>query len=90
MVMPCVMACSLLTQTKAHMGTNQKALQSYSSGTGWELAAIQGLTRISQHVHAVWMQTVLTKANALLQLKEVGSHSEEAPDASICACASRS
>ena len=30
-----------------------------------------------RHIHAVWMQMVITKANALLKLKEVGSHSKD-------------
>ena len=76
-------ACSSLNQTKVHTGTNRKALQSYSSGTGWESMALLGSTRISQSVHTVGMWMVLTKANALLQLKEVGSHGEDAPDTSI-------
>ena len=33
---------------------------------------------------------ILTQANALLQLKEAGSHGEDATDTSIPACALRS
>ena len=66
MVRPCMMAHSSLNQTKVHMGTNQKVLQSYGSVTGWELAALLGLTRILWHVHKVWTWMVLTKANTLL------------------------
>ena len=84
------MAHSLLNQTKVHTGTSQKVLQSYRSSTGWKLAALPGLTRISWHIHMVWMWTVLTKANALLQLKSVGSCSENTLDASIPVCALRS
>ena len=80
---PRMMTCSLLNQTKVHTSTNQKALHSYGSSTGWESAALLGLARISWSIHPVWTQTVLTKANALLLLKEVGSHGEDSPDVSI-------
>ena len=73
-----------------HLHYTIMVLQSYGSGTGWELAALLGLTRILWHVHMVWTWMVLTKANTLLQLKEVGSHSNHAPDALIPACALRS
>ena len=46
MVWPHMTTRSTLNQTKVHMGTNQRALQSYGSGTGWESAALPGLTRI--------------------------------------------
>ena len=64
-VRPCGTTRNSLNQTKVHMGTNQKALQSYGSGTGWELVALLGSARISWHVHVVWMRVVLTKANTL-------------------------
>ena len=81
---------SSLNQTKVHMGTNQKALQSKGSSTGWESVELLGLARILWHIHVVWMWMVLTKVNTLLQLKEVGSHGKDAPDMSIPAHASRS
>ena len=59
-----MMAHSSLNQTKVHMGTNQKVLQSYSSGTGWESAALPGSTRKSRCIHMVGMPMVLTKTNA--------------------------
>ena len=85
-----MMTCSSLNQTKVHTGTSQKVLQSYTSGTGWESAALPGLARISWYIHLVWTQMVLTKANALLQLKEVGSHGEDTPDVLIPVHALRS
>ena len=85
-----MMTHSLLNQTKVHMGTNQKALQSYGSSTGWESTALPCLTRILWCIYTVWTQMVLTKANTLLQLKEVCSHGKDAPEASIPVHASRS
>ena len=45
---------------------------------------------VDQCIHPVWMQMILTKANTLLQLKEVGSHSEDAQDMLLPVCALRS
>ena len=90
MVWPHVLTRSSLNQTKVHMGTNQKSLQSYGSSTGWESAALPGSARIVWRVHLVWTQMKLSKANALLLLKEVGFHGEDVPDTSIPVCALRS
>ena len=45
-VWPHMTTHSLLNQTKVHTCTNQKALQSYRSSTGWESAALPGSNRI--------------------------------------------
>ena len=60
-------------------------ISKHESGTGWESAALPGSTWILWCIHTVWMRMVLTKAIALLQLKEVGSCGKDAPDTSICA-----
>ena len=81
-VRPRMTTCSSLNQTKVHMGTNQKVLQSYISGTGWESAALPGSTRIS--CASTWCGC------GQHLLKKVGSCGKDAPDVLIPAYALRS